>query len=215
MDIQYKKIISLFFAAVSICVCVICTSCSDTMVELPTLYPKIIYSYDNSESEPDSVLSIYSEVTSDAVRLSSMTVENAGSGLSWYVDPVTVLSDAKGRQYAGSSNLKMPEGEHFPEGLYTITYKDYAGNTKLATFSLENTVLENMPERNTGNCKYIVYNQTKDVLYITSDTSDSSDTIEKLSNKYPDAQTIREYISDIRKKAVYILPEEPVRNADE
>lgn len=211
MDIHYKKIISLFFAALSICVCVICTSCSDTMVELPTLYPKIIYSYDNSETAPDSVLSIYSEVKNDAVRLSSMTVEHADSGLSWYIKPVTVLSDAKGRQYAGSSNLKMPEGENFPEGLYTIIYKDYAGNTKISTFTLENTVLERMPDKAEGNGKYIVYNETKDVLYISSDTTESSDTIEKLSSKYPDAETIREYISDIRKKAVYILPEEPIR----
>lgn len=215
MDIQYKKIISLFFAALSICVCVVCTSCSDTMVELPTLYPKIIYTYDYPDCKPEAVLSVYSEVTSDAVRLSSMKVEHAASGLSWNVKPVTVLSDAKGKQYAGSSNLKMPEGKAFPEGLYTIIYRDYAGNTKTSTFTLENTMLENMPANAEINGKYIVYNQTKDVLYISSDTVESKDSIEKLSSKYPDAETVREYISDIRKKAVYILPEEPIRTVYE
>lgn len=215
MDIQLKKIISLIFAAVSICICVVCTSCSDTMVELPVLYPKIIYSYENDEAEPDSVLSIYSQVKEDAVRLSSMTVEHADSGLSWYVEPVNVLSDSKGTQYAGSSNLKMPEGQHFPEGLYTIIYKDYAGNTEISTFSLEKTALEQMPESTGTNRKYIVYNRTKDVLYISSDTPETSDSIEKLSSKYQDAETIREYISDIRKKAVYILPEQPVRTDNE
>lgn len=185
------------------------------MVELPTLYPKIIYSYEFEDATPDSVLSIYSEVTSDAVRLSSMTVQHAASGLSWYIKPVDILKDSKGRQYAGCGSLKMPEGEAFPEGLYTIIFKDYAGNTSISTFSLENSTLEHMPERAVNNQKYIVYNQEKDVLYISSDTSETSDSIEKLSTKYPKAETIREYISDIRKKAVYILPEEPIRNADE
>lgn len=215
MDIQYRKIISLILAALSICICVICTSCSDTMVELPVLYPKVIYSYDSDTTEPDFVLSIYSQVKSDAVRLSSMTVQHGESGLSWYIQPVSIMTDSKGVQYAGSSNLKMPEGQHFPEGLYTIIYKDYTGNTEVSTFTLENTVLEQMPESAGVHAKFIVYNNRQDVLYISSDTNDVSDTMENLSARFADADIIREYISDIRKKAVYILPAQTVRTTDE
>ncbi len=215
MDIQFKKIISLFFAAVSICICVIFTSCSDTMVELPTLYPRIIYSYSNETDDPDAVLSVFSEVSSDAVRLSSMTVQHNASGLSWFVKPVNVIQDSKKKQYAGSSNLKMPENQEFPEGIYTIIFRDYAGNTSVSTFNLEKTKRESIPERADTHKKYIVYDKNGSVLYISADSNDTSDTIERLSSKYQDAETMREYISDIRKKAVYILPEEPAGTDNE
>lgn len=208
MDIQFKKIISLFFAALSICICVICTSCSDTMVDMPVLYPRIIYSYSNENDVPEAVLSVFSEVSSEAERLSSMTVRHNASGLSWNVQPVNVLNDAKGKLYAGTNNLRMPEGENFPEGLYTIIFRDYAGNTNVSTFTLEKTYLEHMPDRPESHKKYIVYDKNKNVLYISADSNDTSDTINKLSSKYPKASTMREYISDIRKKAVYVLPEE-------
>lgn len=209
MDIQFKKIISLFFAAVSICICVIFTSCSDTMVELPTLYPRVIYSYSSEEKVPDAVLSVFSEVSSEAVRLSSMTVQHNASGLSWFVQPVSVVQDSKKKQYAGSANLKMPDGQEFPEGIYTIIFRDYAGNTNVSTFTLEKTMRDTIPERPESHKKYIVYDKEGCILYISSDTNDTSDTIDRLSRKYNDAYSMREYISDIRKKAVYILPSEP------
>lgn len=215
MDIQFKKIISLFFAAVSICICVICTSCSDTMVEMPVMYPKIIYSYSAKEAAPDAVLSIYSQVTDEAVRLSSMTVQHNASGLSWYVKPLSVMKDSRGTDYAGCSSLKMPEGEKFPTGLYTIIFKDYAGNTEIQTFTLEDTYLERMPEKAEYNRKFIVYDKSENVLYISADDAETSDTVESLSSRYPKGESVREYISDIRKKAVYILPEESLRKANE
>lgn len=208
MDIHFKKILTFFLFVLSICICVVFTSCSDTMVEMPALYPRIIYSYESENASPDIVLSIFSEVSSDAVRLSSMTVQHNSSGLSWFVKPVTVLEDTKGKIYAGSDALKMPENEKFPEGLYTIIFRDYAGNTNLSSFKLEDTFLDHQPERAVSNKKFIVYDKNGKVIYISADKNETSDNAEKLSQKYSDADTIREYISDMRKKAVYILPEE-------
>lgn len=208
MDIQYKKIISLFFAALSICICVICTSCSDTNVDLPTLYPRIIYLYPNDKDTPEVFLSVYSEVSSDAERLSSLKVQHAESGLSWQIQPVQILKDSKGKTYAGSNSIKMPENEAFPEGIYTVIFTDYAGNTSVSTFTLGKTALEKMPSASEKNKKYIVYDKNGNVLYISSDSNNTSDTVKALSSKYPKAKTVREYVSDIKKKAVYILPEE-------
>lgn len=208
MDIRFKRILTLFFATLSICMCVIFTSCSDTMVELPVLYSRIIYSYESDGADPDVTLSVFSEVSSEAVRLRSMTVQHNDSGLSWFVDPVDVIQDSKKKNYAGSGNLKMPEGQQFPEGLYTVIYRDYAGNTSVSTFSLSNTEVGNMPSRATANRKYIVYDKNGEILYVSNDSKDTDDSIEKLSSKYSKAKTMREYITDSRKKAVYILPKE-------
>lgn len=215
MDIQFKKILSLFFAALSICICVICTSCSDIMPELQITYPRVVYLYNSEDTEPDAVLSVFSEVHSEAVRLSSMTVQHKASGLCWYVKPVDILKGVDKKEYAGCCNLKMPEGEQFPEGVYTIIFTDYAGNTSISNFTLDDSVLEKMPDKATVNKKFIVFDEDRSVLYITADSNDSSDTVEQLSKKYPEGQTVREYISDVRKKAVYVLPEESLRNADE
>lgn len=215
MDVQFKKIISLFFAVLSICVCVICTSCSDMMPELTVVYPKIIYSYEQADATPDAVLSVYAEVGTDAARYSSMTVQHGASHLLWEIKPVTVLSDGRGKQYAGYSSMKMPEGEQFPDGLYTIILKDYAGNTVISNFTLEQGILEKMPEKASVNRKYIVFDSERTVIYVSADRNDTSDSPEELSIRFPKAEYLREYISDLSRKTVCILPEEPVRNNDE
>lgn len=68
---------------------------------------------------------------------SSIRVDHTETGFFWELGPDTVLVRLRGKdRWTGSNNLAGPGNEPLPEGSYTITVSDLAGNEASSPFLL-------------------------------------------------------------------------------
>ncbi len=95
-----------------------------------------------------SVFVFFEDSDGDA-DFSSMAVTHAETGLRWNVPAEASMTRLRGNdRWVGTNNLAGPGDGPLPEGAYTVSVYDLAGNEATATFSLPRPVFpENAPAR--------------------------------------------------------------------
>lgn len=87
-----------------------------------------------------SVFVLFSD-TDGASDFASIRIEHTDTSLFWELTPDTVLVRLRGKdRWTGSNNLAGPGNGPLPEGSYTITVTDLAGNESVAPFVLSKQV---------------------------------------------------------------------------
>ncbi|MDY2843020.1 MAG: hypothetical protein SOT81_03430 [Treponema sp.] len=118
----------LALASALILSCISLFSCAVDEAEISTASGSLILDYENDESVPDSRLAVFIQTKNSVQRTDSFSAENLDSGYIWNV-PSPSLFETDTRQFAYSTNLKAPDGENIPKGIYKIVYNDAAGNS--------------------------------------------------------------------------------------
>ena len=97
-------------------------SCQQTLPELIQSNYSVIFDYSEEDAEnPDSRLSIFMQSDSDVRRYQHIKVTSQETGYIWDFDEISLIKN-ESSQWAGNTNLKAPENQIIPKGLYEIIY---------------------------------------------------------------------------------------------
>ena len=124
----------LLFPLIFVLVSVFLNSCSQVTPELSLTEYSIIFDYEDEEAAPQARLSVFSSSVSDVRRYSKIKITSLDTGLSWETDNIVRMENEE-VQWAGCTNLVVPEDEKLPVGKYEITY--YNADEKECTVNLE------------------------------------------------------------------------------
>lgn len=155
-------------------------SCSQNTPEMRNVSYSVIYDYEDGETNPDARLSLFIESESDVRRYERIVVKSNNQGYIWDIDDIKKVQ-LDNIQYAGVTNLKVPENEIIPSGTYvikcinadeketelnvTINYDDVFYELK------ESEVAEKMREKN-GFKKIAIYDKDNIMIYFGVRTKD-------------------------------------------
>ena len=118
MDINHSKLKISFFSILAILLFV---SCQQTLPELTQSNYSVIFDYKDEESLPTSRLSVFVESSSDVRRYNHIQVSSKESDLTWNIDEISRIT-SNGIQWAGNTNLVVPENQVIPQGIYELIY---------------------------------------------------------------------------------------------
>ena len=135
-------------------------SCSETEADVVSASVSTVFDFADNESNPSVRLAVFLQVTNEVQRTESFTISNESSGYSWTVAKPGIFSGLN-KNYAYSANLKAPEGAEIPIGLYSVTYKDAAGNQDEIKFSVHYN--KDLLTAKSENCRELLPNANENV----------------------------------------------------
>ncbi len=110
-------------------------SCSDSSAEIISATGTVVFDYKDSESKPDVYLSVYLQTESEAQRANFVKVYSPDKKYSWNIAEPVIFS-GNNKSYAGYSVLRFLDGKELPCGVYSVEYRDAAGEQSKSTFSI-------------------------------------------------------------------------------
>lgn len=105
----------------SLLITILFLSCSQNVPELVSGNYSVIFEYPEEECYPNSRLSIFVEAQSDVRRFEKIQIKSLETDYIWYVDDIAKV-ELNDQQWAGTTNLVVPEDEIIPSGTYEITF---------------------------------------------------------------------------------------------
>lgn len=165
------KILQLLFITFVLFVCF--SSCTQVTPELRNSNYSVIFRFNDTESNPDVRLSVFVESDSDVRRFDRIVIKSLESGFIWDTSDIKKI-EVDNIQYAGVTNLIVPENEVIPTGKYLITCINADEKTTELQFVVsydeifytlkEKEVEERISEKN-GLNKIAIYDKDKNIIY--------------------------------------------------
>lgn len=115
---RFNKILAGFIVLITIFFSV---ACSQSTPELRNTNYSIIFDYTKPGEAPEVRLSVFVESEGDVRRSERMCITSNEAGYIWDFDDIKKI-EINDIQYAGSTNLVVPENEKLPNGSYTVKY---------------------------------------------------------------------------------------------
>lgn len=112
-----NKLILLFSVIISI----LFLSCSQNAPELSLGNYSVIFDYPEKNCYPNSRLSLFVEAQSDIRRFDKIQVKSLETEYVWIIDDIAKV-EFNNQQWAGTTNLVVPETEIIPTGSYEIIF---------------------------------------------------------------------------------------------
>ena len=173
----------------------------------------VIFDYDKENAKPESRLCIFLESESDVRRYDSVKIISKETGYIWNIDEIARIK-ADGRQWAGNTNIVVPENEKIPNGLYEITFynADEKNTTVSMNVSYDTTVYElklekveeYMANHNATN-KIVIYDEDGAILYFGEKTEETT-TVRDIWNNYINAKTYQDIWCTNNDVIICIMP---------
>lgn len=107
-------IISLLFT-------ILFLSCSQNAPELNAGNYSVIFDYPDENCYPNSRLSIFVEAESDIRRFDKIQIKSLETEYVWVIDDIAKV-EFNNQQWAGVTNLVVPEEDIIPSGMYEIIF---------------------------------------------------------------------------------------------
>lgn len=140
-----------FFGKTAIAVAVIAAafsavSCADSVPDIRSSDVQILRVQDESGAFAERLsLFVFFDDADGPADFGAITLQHDETGLLWTIRPDQASVRLRGKdRWTGSNSLAGPGGNAFPEGSYTCTVQDLAGNERSARFSL---VQPDFPDR--------------------------------------------------------------------
>lgn len=215
MDINHSKLKISFFSILAILLFV---SCQQTLPELTQSNYSVIFDYKDEESLPTSRLSVFVESSSDVRRYNHIQVSSKESDLTWNIDEISRIT-SNGIQWAGNTNLVVPENQVIPQGIYELIYfnaddksdKEYIDvsyDPKIYSLNYKELIeyMKNKPSVS----EIIIYDAEGKVLYYGNKLSEFSN-VRGIWNAYSNAVTYQDILCLPGRYTICILPEKKVQ----
>ncbi len=215
MDINHSKLKISFFSILAILMFV---SCQQTLPELTQSNYSVIFDYKDEESLPTSRLSVFVESSSDVRRYNRIQVSSKESDLTWNIDEISRIT-SNGIQWAGNTNLVVPENQVIPQGIYELIYfnaddksdKEYIDvsyDPKIYSLNYKELIeyMKNKPSVS----EIIIYDAEGKVLYYGNKLSEFSN-VRGIWNVYSNAVTYQDILCLPGRYTICILPEKKVQ----
>jgi len=210
MYIKHSKFIISFF---SFLIILLFASCQQTLPELTQSNYSVIFDFKSEESLPKARLSVFMESSSDIRRYNHIQVSSQEAELTWYIDEISRVT-SNGVEWAGNTNLVVPESQEIPQGIYEIVYfnlddksdKEYIDvsyDTKI--YSLTGDQIINYMKNKSAISEIVIYDADGNILYYGNKTSEFSN-VRGIWNTYSNAETYQDIISLPGHYTICILP---------
>lgn len=210
---MHRKYTKLKISFISLFGLLFLAGCQQNIPELTQSNYSVIFDYSDDEELPDSRLSIFMESSSDVRRYNHIEVVSEEKELIWNIDEITRVK-ANGIEWAGNTNLVVPEAEYIPQGMYEITY--YNADEKSDKVYLEISYDENFysltsdkvadyMKNNSGLSEIVIYDEDGNILYYGNKTSEFSN-VRGIWNAYSNAESYQDVWSLPGHFTMCILP---------
>lgn len=132
-------LVSFIFSAY----CMIGTGCTQVTPELTDASYSVIFEYQDENSLPDSRLSFFMESQTEVARYDRIKVHAIENDYIWDFNEISKISFSD-KEWAGNTNLVVPENEMIPTGNYEITFfnADEKESTVLISVSYDSSIYD-------------------------------------------------------------------------
>lgn len=214
------KLISLLISSFLIFTAV---SCSQNAPEIRQVNYSIIFDFQNvTEENPNARLSIFIDSGSEVRRYERMRITSLETGYIWDSDEIAMIEYEK-MQWAGSTNLVVPETEIIPTGKYEVTFYNADEKSESVYVNIDydqdlydlkkEEVPEEMKNLN-GIRKIAIYNVEDELLYFGERTSEL-DTKRDIYLTFNDAEYFQDIWCTSGNYLMVIMPQEKVTESQE
>ena len=135
-------------------------SCAESVADVVSASSTTIFDFADSENPPEQRLAVFLQVTNEVQRTDSFKISHDKTGYVWNVIKPGIFT-GQNKSYAFSLNLNAPECENIPEGEYTVTYFDAAGNEDSVKFTV--TYKKELISSNSQNVKALLQGATENI----------------------------------------------------
>lgn len=203
------------------CAVVFLAGCSDTTPALTAVEVAVVYDLRDGEQAPRQELSVFVQSTVDTARIMELSVSHPATDIRWDLREPVVLSDGE-RVMAGSAHLMPPYFSPVPQGQYSITYTDLAGQVATGNFFLDYQDLDPIPlaqplfpQREEGaeepaepTRRLAVFSEVDGGgrLLFFGKASDGWDEPSDVADSYQDAKSLRLCLDYPSRQVRYVLP---------
>ncbi|MBP5442081.1 MAG: hypothetical protein J6Y60_02465 [Treponema sp.] len=111
-------------------------SCSDSETRITGLFSTTVLDYADWESFPTARLSVFAETTLDERAADEIKITHNQSGLVWQCKNPRKIASTKNSTWAGYTNFVPVQGSYIPQGNYSISYVDMAGQECQSIFTV-------------------------------------------------------------------------------
>lgn len=176
MNKKITKFIPLFLTSLIL----LFIGCTQVTPELTQANYSVIFEYDDETDVPASRLSLFVESNTNVRRYDRIKITSLETGYIWDFTEIAKMSYDE-EEWAGNTNLVVPENEIIPCGNYEVTYynADEKETTIYVTVSYDTDFydisIDDLPEAietKNGYCKIAIYNEDKAMLYFGNKTSE-------------------------------------------
>ncbi len=187
--------------------------CQQTLPELTQSNYSVIFDYKDEESLPTSRLSVFMESSSDVRRYNHIKVSSKESELSWYIDDISCVT-SNGIEWAGNTNLVVPENQKIPQGIYEVIYfnADDKSDKEIIDISYDSKIyalkyeelIQYMKDKSAVS-EIVIYDEDGKILYYGNKLSEFSN-VRGIWNAYSNAATYQDILSLPGRYTICILP---------
>lgn len=192
-------------------------SCSQNTPEVYSTDYSVVFDYSDETTAPSARLTVFVSSGSDVRRYQRIKIKSLENGYCWDTQNITKL-EADDIQWAGCTNLVMPENEKLPVGIYEITY--YNADEKEVSFTLDVKYdidiyelllpdLEAFMRKKHGIERIAVYDKEHILIYF-GDRTEEFKTTRDIWNRYSNAATYQIIWYLQNGNIICIAPEKPV-----
>ena len=210
---MHRKLSKLKFFFFSLAGIIFFASCSQSVPELTKSNYSVVFDYLEGKDLPSARLSVFMESESDIRRYNRIQITSKESGFIWDFDEISKLS-SNGIQWAGNTNLIVPQNEEIPEGLYEIIYynADEKNNVVYMTISYDTNLYSMTSEEvseymksNNAISEIVIYDADGNILYFGNKTQQFSN-VRGIWNTFSNADSYQEIWSTPGRFTICILP---------
>lgn len=171
-----SKLILIF----SLLITILLLSCSQNVPELVSGNYSVIFEYPEEEFYPNSRLSIFVEAQSDVRRFEKIQIKSLETDYIWYVDDIAKV-ELNDQQWAGTTNLVVPEDEIIPSGTYEITFYNADEKSEkiyitidydTSLYDVETEKVSEVIKKQNGINNIAIYDDTDVLIYYGERTQD-------------------------------------------
>ena len=192
-------------------------SCSQNTPEINSTDYSIVFDYSDENTVPLARLSVFVASSTDVRRCQRIKIKSLENGYYWDTREIALV-ESNDIQWAGCTNIVMPENEKLPTGIYEITY--YNADEKEVSFTLDikydisiyDLLLEDLQpfmRKNRGIERIAVYDKGHILIYF-GDRTEEFKTTRDIWNRYSNAATYQIIWYLQNGNIICIAPEKPV-----
>ncbi len=192
---SFLKILAASFSSF-----ILFASCQQTLPELIQSNYSVIFDYSEEKVEnPEARLSIFMQSESDVRRYQHIKITSQETGYIWDFDEIAMIKNDD-RQWAGNTNLKVPENQIIPKGLYEIVYYNAdEENEKIqmhinydsSIYDKTYDEIEDYMTKKSAVKNIAIYDESEILLYY-GERNDGLKTVRDIWNAYSNADTYQD-----------------------
>lgn len=217
MGSYIKSFNKILFTITVLALLFISASCSQNTPDLNNASYSVIFDFPNSEANPNARLSIFVESESDVRRYDTIKVVSQDEQYIWNIEDIKTLK-LDDLQFAGATNLVVPENEIIPCGTYFVTCINadekeaelqLTVNYDEQIYELKEDEVADYMKKNNGSRKIAIYDKENVMIYFGIRTTDLQ-TTRDIWNYYRNAEYYQDIWCISGNRVICILPPKKV-----